>query len=142
MSQILQDVTHAAEAAVTAMQERAGGKLDYSPQSLAMVEELLAEAAPFVHELPEEALTSLVQQVGCYVLEVARKQFGGVYAWFAERQQPILVVGEPAAHIALMTWSKVRGRLKGDAGDNIPFFFQGFAERARSPAAGERVLFI
>jgi len=142
MSKILQDVTYAAEAAVAAMQKRAGGKLDYSPQSLSMVEELLAEAAPFVRELPEAALTSLVQQIGCYVLEVARKEFGGVYAWFTEKQQPVLVVGGPEAHIALMTWSKVRGRLMGDVGDNIPFFFQGFAERARAPAEGERVLFI
>jgi len=83
-----------------------------------------------------------VQQVGCYVLEVARRAYGGTYYWHLEGEQPVLVVGEPDAHVAIMTWSKVVGRLTGDVGDNLPFFFDGFAEKAAAPEPGSSVMFL
>ena len=46
------------------------------------------------------------------------------------------------AHVALMTWSKVTGRITGDAGDDIVFFFDGFAARAARPEPGSNVLFL
>jgi hypothetical protein len=103
---------------------------------------MLEEASAYVAELDEAVVTGLVQQLGCYVLEVGRRAFGGQYFWHDEGQQPILVVGEPAAHVAIMTWSKVTGRLTGDVADNIPFFFNGFAEKAAAPEPGADVLFI
>jgi hypothetical protein len=142
MNEIEREVTTAAERCVTSLQARAGGRLDYSVASLEAVDEMLAEVSEYVGELAEEVVTGLVQQVGCYVLEVGRKAFGGQYFWHDEGEQPILVVGEPEAHIAIMTWSKVVGRMTGDLGDNIPFFFHGFAERAAAPEPGSRVLFL
>jgi hypothetical protein len=50
-------------------------------------------------------------------------------------------VGEPDFHVALMTWDKVKGRLRGDAADSIPFFYDGFAERARQAEPGVRALY-
>jgi hypothetical protein len=142
MNAILEEVVAAAERAVTSLQQRAGGRLDLSVASLIAVDEMLVEVADYVAELDEAVVTGLVQQLGCYVLEVARKAFGGEYFWHDEGEQPILVVGEPAAHIALMTWSKVTGRLTGDAGDDIVYFFNGFAQKAEHPVAGTNVLFL
>ena len=142
MNAILEEVIAAAERAVVSLQARAGGRLDYSIASLAAVDEMLVEVSGYVADLDEAVVTGLVQQLGCYVLEVGRKAFGGEYFWHDEGEQPILVVGEPAAHVAMMTWSKVVGRLTGDVGDDIPFFFNGFAEKAAQPEPGSNVLFL
>ena len=142
MNAIQQEVTTAAERAVTSLQARAGGRLDYAADSLAAVDEMLVEASAYVGELDEAVVTGLVQQLGCYVLEVARRAYGGTYYWHDEGEQPILVVGEPDAHVALMTWSRIVGRLTGDEGDDIVFFFNGFAEKAAHPEAGADVLFL
>ena len=142
MNAILEEVIAAAERAVVSLQARAGGRLDYSVASLEAVDEMLVEVSGYVADLDEAVVTGLVQQLGCYVLEVGRKAFGGEYFWHDEGEQPILVVGEPAAHVAMMTWSKVVGRLTGDVGDDIPFFFSGFAEKAAQPEPGSNVLFL
>ncbi len=142
MNAIAQEVTTAAERAVTSLQARAGGRLDWSVASLAAVDEMLEEVSGYVADLDEAVVTGLVQQVGSYVLEVGRRAFGGEYFWHEEGEQPILVVGEPESHIALMTWSKVVGRLTGDVGDDIVYFFNGFAQKAAHPEAGANVLFL
>ena len=142
MNAILEEVTSAADRAVVSLQARAGGRLDFSISSLAAVDGMLVEVSAYVADLDEAVVTGLVQQLGSYVLEVGRRAFGGEYFWHEEGEQPILVVGEPAAHVALMTWSKVVGRLTGDEGDDIVFFFNGFAEKAAAPEAGSNVLFL
>ena len=83
-----------------------------------------------------------MQQFGCYVLEVARREFGGRYLWHNELQQPVLVAGEPQVHVAMVAWSKVQGRLAGDEADNISFFYSGFAERVTNAQAGTHVLYV
>jgi len=142
MNAILEEVATAAERAVVSLQARAGGRLDFSVESLGAVDEMLVEASAYVADLDEAVVTGLVQQLGCYVLEVGRRAFGGEYFWHEEGEQPILVVGESAAHVALMTWSRVVGRLTGDEGDDIVFFFGGFADKAREPEPGSNVLFL
>jgi hypothetical protein len=142
MNAIQEEVATTADRAVASLQSRAGGRLDFSVASLAAVDEMLVEASAYVADLDESVVTGLVQQLGCYVLEVGRRAFGGEYFWHEEGEQPILVVGEPAAHVALMTWSKVVGRLTGDEGDDIVFFFDGFAAKAAAPEPGTKVLFL
>ena len=142
MNTVHEEVAAAADRAVASLQARAGGRLDFSVDSLKAVDEMLEEASAYVADLDEAVVTGLVQQVGCYVLEVGRRAFGGDYYWHEEGEQPILVVGEPEAHVALMTWSKVVGRLTGDVGDDIVFFFHGFAEKAAQPEPGTDVLFL
>ena len=142
MNAILEEVISAADRAIVSLQARAGGRLDFSISSLAAVDEMLVEVSAYVADLDEAVVTGLVQQLGSYVLEVGRRAFGGEYFWHEEGEQPILVVGEPAAHVALMTWSKIVGRLTGDEGDDIVFFFNGFAEKAAAPEAGSNVLFL
>jgi len=142
MNAIHDEVLATAERAVAVLQDRAGGRLDWSIASLQAVDEMLVEVSDYVADLDEAVVTSLVQQLGCYVLEVGRRAYGGTYFWHQEGEQPILVVGEPAAHVALMAWSKVTGRITGDEGDDIVFFFDGFAARAATPEPGSNVLFL
>jgi hypothetical protein len=139
---IHEEVLATAERAVAALQDRAGGRLDWSVASLAAVDEMLVEVSDYVADLDEAVVTSLVQQLGCYVLEVGRRAYGGTYFWHEQGEQPILVVGEPEAHVALMAWSKVTGRITGDEGDDIVFFFDGFAAQAAQPEPGSNVLFL
>lgn len=129
-----------AASAVEQLQGRAGGKLDYSSASLQVVEEMLAEAA--AQSLKLEAREALIELLGCYILEVGFREFGGKWSWYEKGKQPVLIVGEPEFHVAMMSFDKVRGRLSGDAGDNIPFFYAGFSERARSAEPGVRATYV
>jgi hypothetical protein len=142
MDELPDQIARSADKAVAMCEGRGGGKLDYSETSLAVVEDVLAEAGQWLSELSPEQVTALVQNFGCYVLEVGRREFGGRYQWHDGRDQPVLVVGEPTFRIAMLSWDKVRGRLGGDKGDNIPFFFAGFAERARQATPGTDVLYV
>jgi hypothetical protein len=142
MITILQDVVKTAKQAVDTFHDRSGGALDFSARSLQMVEEMLAEASDYVTKMPPSEISSLVQLLGCYVLEVARTTYGGQYAWLDDDRGPVLIVGEPTTHIAIATWAKIRGRVNGDHADNIPFFYQGFAEMASELPAGKRTLFV
>jgi hypothetical protein len=142
MGELPDQIARAAGKAVAMRAGRGGGELDYTEASLAVVEEMLAEAGQWLSEMTPEQVTTLVQDVGCYILEVGRREFGGRYQWHDGRDQPVLVVGEPAFRVALIAWDKVRGRLGGDAGDNVPFFYAGFAARARQAAPGTDALYV
>ena len=142
MAELAQQIADAAADAVEASQALGGGALDYTEGSLAVVEEVLEQLAAARDELNETQLGTIAQEFGCYILEVGRREFGGRYCWFDQRDQPVLVVGEPAFRIAMITWDKVRGRLTGDKADNIPFFYAGFAGRARRAEPGDDALYV
>lgn len=131
-----------AELAVAQFQQRAGGRLDYSEKSLSVIEEMLEEASRYRTQMPQKDIEAIVGLIGSYILEVAHRKYGGVFQWHDQRAQPVLVVGEPRFHVAIMTFDKVRGRLSGDKGDNIPFFFQGFADKVKSAKPGTKVLYV
>jgi hypothetical protein len=117
-------------------------RLDYSEASLAVIEEMLAEAAEYVDGMTEELATDIAEQTGCYILEVGRRSHGGRYVWHEGRNAPVLLVGEPDFRVAMLTWDKTRGRLSGDEADNIPFFYEGFAGRVRSATPGDDALYV
>jgi hypothetical protein len=142
MDNFTEQIARSAAEAVAFCESRDGFKMDYSESSLAIVEDMLAEVAAFAAEITPDQLTALTQDFGNYVLEVGRREFGGRYVWHTERDQPVLVVGEPAYRVAIMAWDKVRGRLTGEVADNIPFHYAGFAERARRASPGTDVLFV
>jgi hypothetical protein len=142
MSTVLEDVASTAKRAVDTFRDRSNDGLDFSQESLSIVEEMLAEASDYVGEMPQSQVSGLVRLLGCYILEVARATYGGEYGWIDETKGPILVVGEPETHIAIATWAKVRGRLSGDPADNLPFFYQGFSDMASTRPPGQRTLFI
>ena len=142
MNEFEDQIADNAERAVDQLRDRSSDSLDYSESSLSVVEDILAEASDFVDQMPEDQVEALVQLLGSYIFEVGRREFGGKYYWHDGRDQPVLVVGEPDYKIAILTFDKVRGRLSGDEADNIPFFYQGFATRARNPEPGSDVLYV
>lgn len=142
MQDLKSQVEAKASLAVSQFQERAGGRLDYSPESLAVLDEMLEEAAEYLDQMGEKDRNALVELFGSYILMVAFKEYGGAFSWFDQKDQPVLVVGEPKFHVAIITFDKVRGRLGGDKADNIPFFYQGFSERVRSATLGIKALYI
>lgn len=142
MDELTEQIARTAAKTVEVSDMRDPGRLDYTEASLAVVEQMIEEAAAFFEEMTPEQREIVTQDFGCYILEVARRQFGGRYAWLEQRKQPVLVVGEPAFRIALITWDKVLGRLSDDPADNIPFFYTGFAERVRQAKPGIDVLYV
>lgn len=115
---------------------------DYSVASLSVIEELLEEASDFYEDMPTERQDEVVAQIGAYVFEVARRNFGGRYFWYDARNQPILVTGLPDFEISLLAYDKVRGRLVNGAEDNIPFFFEGYADRVRNAKPGDKAMVV
>src|SRR5262249_56543363 len=81
MDELPDQIARSAEKAVAMCEARGGGELDYSEVSLAVVEDTLAEANQWVSEMTPAQVTTLVQDFGCYILEVGRREFGGRYQW-------------------------------------------------------------
>jgi len=142
MTDLKNEITRMAEETVELFQDRAGGSLDFSEESLQAVEELLDDVSDYYPDFSSEQAQRIVRLFGCYILEVAQRAFGGQYFWYDERDQPVLVVGEPDYRIAIIAWDKVHERLSGDPANNIPFFYAGFAERVRSASPGARALYV
>lgn len=139
MSEVEADVVRVASSIPAMLAGHRAGPVDFSPESLRVIDAALEEAGPYWAGLPEAELDALVQQFGCYVLEVAHRQFGGEYRWHADMHQPVLVLGEPDRHVVVATWDKIRRRLR-DPADSISFFYEGIAERMASAPRGDRAL--
>ena len=142
MDELAEQVAESAAKAVALSESQSSGELDFTQASLLVVEAMLAEAVPYAADLTPGQLSGLIQQFGSYILEVGRREFGGRYLWHDERDQPVLVIGEPTFRVAMLAWDKVRDRVGGDTGDNIPFFYSGFAERARQAKPGDDALYV
>lgn len=142
MDDLTQGIVESAAEAIAIFRERTEVPLDYSAASLGGVEELLTEAASYKGQLSPDERQQLAQFLGCYVLEVARRAFGGRYHWLDAHDQPVLVVGEPAARVSLLALSKVQQRMTGEVAETLPAFYDSFAARARQPAPGTDVLFV
>ena len=142
MQDFKDEASRLADLAAEVMAERTGSTPAWDEASLQIVEETLDEASGYANQLSKSKLEGLVQQFGCYILEVARQEFGGIYAWYEVGNEPVLVVDNGVSHVALMTWGRVRSRLGGDKADNIPFFFDGFASRVRENKPGTRATYM
>lgn len=128
-----------AEEAVDASRDRGGATLDYSEASLTIIDELLEEISLCGAAVAAESMSTIFSS---YILEVARRQFGGKYSWHERGNQPVLVVGEPHFRIAIITLDRVKKRMHGDRESNIPFFFEGFSNRVRGAKAGDDALYV
>ena len=127
MGKLEDEVAKSAEHAAEMSRSRGGLELDYTSDSLAVVEEMIAEAAVHHGELSDHQLRNLAQDLGCYVLEVARRMHGGTYQWDRGRGEPVLIAGE--SRVALFTWETVLGRLNGTHADSITGLLRAFAEQ-------------
>lgn len=110
--------------------------LDYSVESLEVVDQALEEASGFYKDMNEKQKLNLINSVGSYVFEVARRNFGGKYFWYNKLNQPILVTGQPEFEVSILAFEKVKGRLQNGKEDHIPFYFAGYVERVNSKQSG------
>lgn len=117
-------------------------QLDYSEKSISVVELIIDEMSFKNHEISEEQLDMITQEYGCYILMTAHRLYGGEFYWNNQFEQPMLIVGEPEACIALLTWNKVKGRLLGDKADHLAYFFEQFGEDAKVAESGKQVVYI
>lgn len=122
----MDDVIETAVKFVSDIEGRIGGPLDYSLESLEMVDGMLGLWGK--EELTEEELQNVSSAVGCYVFETARRNYGGEYLWISEEGQPVLVAGRPQFSVGIKVWEKVRGRLLNGEEDNIPYYIDGYRE--------------
>ncbi len=136
------EVARMADEAYEMVRALTGHLLDFSEASLGLVEDTLNASSAHFKNLTGDQATRLAQRMGCYILEVARRQFGGTYHWAPDHGQPVLVVGEPVYFVGIMAWNRVGLRLAGDPGENILLLFARFAEAVRSGAPGTRTLFV
>lgn len=100
-----------------------GSKLDYSEESLELVDRVLDDFFEQKAPLPDDLhfLTS------AYIFEVARRAFGGRYLRGDGDNPFVLVIGEGGAEVGICVMSKVHGRVVNGPEDNIPFFYAGIA---------------
>lgn len=106
--------------------------LDFSINSLIIVDQMLNEVYYFYNDMDENHKQNIISTTGSYIFEVARKNFGGKYFWYDKLNQPILVTGQPDFEMSLLAFEKVKGRLENGIEDNIPFFFEGFIEGVKN----------
>lgn len=142
MNRLEREVLKCADRVVQMSRDRAGEVLDYTAASVDVVDEMLAEAAGHARRMAEAQLRRLSQDVGCYVLEVARRAHGGGYVWSADRNEPGLLVGEPHLAVTLFCWDKVYGRLRGDSAHAIAPFYAAYVQRVREAKPGDRIVLL
>lgn len=106
--------------------------LDFSVQSLSIIDNFLEEASDFYIDMNENQKQNIINNVGSYIFEVARTNFGGKYFLYDHLDQPILVTGQPEFEMSLLAFEKVKGRLENGSEDNIPFFFEGFVNGVKN----------
>lgn len=135
MDDFTKKISDFAEKFVSDKNKRANNKLDFSVESLTAVDELLEEVHEFSCDLDDIVIENLSNEIGFYIFEVARRNFGGTYYWYDKLNQPILVTGQPEYEVSLLAVEKVKGRIINGIEDSIPFFFDGYiraVERGRS----------
>jgi len=96
-------------------------KLDYSEESIALVDSILEDFFAQQEPLPED----LHFLASAYVFECARKQYGGSYLKGDEQNPFVLVIGHPEFQIGFCAMEKVAGRAKNGEEDSLVFFYQG-----------------
>lgn len=102
------------------------GNFDYSVESLKAVDVILEELGDYVFE--EDTLHSASSMAGCYIFEVARRNYGGEYYWVKEKGQPLLITGKPDYSVSIYAFEKARGRIENGEEDSIQFYFDGYIE--------------
>ncbi|KLU71418.1 MAG: hypothetical protein RHS_2733 [Robinsoniella sp. RHS] len=79
---------------------------------------------------------------GCYILETARRSFGGRYKWWEIKELPILLSGEPQNAIGIAPFDKVLERMVSDVTESIPEFFQIYVDMMEKSKTESRLSFI
>lgn len=131
-----------AEKIVRAFNTKYDGAFDYSIRSLNVLDSLIEDFSDFADFSDEEIIDDFCAQAGSYILEVARRNYGGVYFWEDKMEQPMLKTGLPDFEISILTFEKVKNRIVNGDEDNIPYFFKGYSDCVRKAEKGSAVTFV
>lgn len=123
-SRLEQDIISTAESFTNNFSDK--GHFDFSVQSLRKLDDILEELREY--KLDNDELDSVSSMAGSYIFEVARRNYGGQYFWAQDRDQPVLVTGEPEYSISIFAFDKVRCRIKNGKEDEISFYFDGYIQ--------------
>lgn len=141
--EFINDITDDAEKIVESFGATLDNALDYSIESLFVLDEqLLSQFHENSHDVDEQMKNDIITQAGSYIFEVARRNFGGIYYWYDSLNQPILVTGQPKFEISLLAFEKVKLRIENGKEDNIPFFFKGYADKVLNARDGEQATYV
>jgi hypothetical protein len=140
--EFIKTTTTNAEKIVRVFNTKYDGAFDYSIRSLNILDSLIEDFSDFSDPSDEELIDEFCSQAGSYILEVARRGYGGTYFWEDGLKQPMLKTGLPDFEITLLTFEKVRNRIINGEEDNIPYFFKGYSERVRKAEKGDSVTFL
>ena len=80
VSELHKSIVNNAENCISHFKERFGNKLDFSEHSLKLIDNILDEAGEFIEDMTEGKKRWIIEIVGCYILEVARNNYGGQYS--------------------------------------------------------------
>lgn len=140
--EFISKATASAEKIVRAFNTKYDGAFDYSIRSLNVLDSLIEDFSDFADLSDEEIIEDFCAQAGSYILEVARRTYGGVYFWEDNLKQPMLKTGLPEFEISILTFEKVKNRIVNGYEDNIPYFFKGYSECIRKAEKGNIVTFV
>lgn len=140
--EFISKATNNAEKIVRAFNTKYDGAFDYSIRSLNVLDGLIEDFSDFADISDEEIIEDFCAQAGSYILEVARRSYGGVYFWEDNLKQPMLKTGLPEFEISILTFEKVKNRIINGDEDNIPYFFKGYSESVRKAEKGSVVMFV
>lgn len=140
--EFISKATSNAEKIVRAFNTKYDGAFDYSIRSLNVLDSLIEDFSDFADLSDEEIIDDFCAQAGSYILEVARRSYGGVYFWEDNSKQPMLKTGLPEFEISILTFEKVKNRIVNGDEDNIPYFFKGYSECVRRAEKGSAATFI
>lgn len=106
------------------------GLFNYSFESVAAVERFLNSLN--LDELDDDSLNMITTMAGGYIFEVARRNFGGTYYWIEEKNQPVLVTGEPDFAVSIYAAEKVKNRLSNGDEESLIDYFKRYIEAIKS----------
>jgi hypothetical protein len=115
-------------------------KLDFSEESLKVIDTILDQTHK--HRTTPEKEKWIASMTGAYIFQVAFNQYGGKFYWDEAHKQPVLVTGEPDFEISLLAFEKCMMRIANGEADNIPFFYEGYANKVKNAKPGEKVQYI
>lgn len=116
------------------------GQLNYSENSLLNVDWFVEDQYQFGDPLNSEYNNEIIELVGSYIFEVARRIYGGNYNWNKDKTEPILITGQPEYEISFAIYDKVRKRLETEHSENILYHFNLFAEKVKNAKPGDKEL--
>lgn len=130
-----------AEKFITTYNETVDGELDYSTDSLELVEQILGKHHLNLDKLDQPAIKNLMSTAGSYIFEVAQRKHGGKYAWYwkTELNQPTLVTGEPDFKVSILAFDRVEKRIKYGKDEHIPFYFKSYENAVKTAKKGDQI---